>query len=101
MGERPELGDTDVKSRIAFRLYVVLWLCTAAATARAATGVGVLDGDVRLSRSIQLQERHIPLDDALRRVAEPAGVLLKADGEAADLRVTVFVSGVPLRAFMM
>jgi hypothetical protein len=61
----------------------------------------VFDEDARLSPLIRLEIRHQPLDDALRLISEQTHVTLSAEGKAADLRVTAFVSEQPARSVLL
>jgi hypothetical protein len=78
-----------------------VWLVIGGAPAGAAlSGAGraaLFESDARLTRVVQFEALQAPLDEALAPLGDQTGVLLRAEGEAADLRVTAFLRGVPLR----
>jgi hypothetical protein len=59
-----------------------------------------LEGDERLTRSVRFEWRHLPLDEALADMMKQASVVLRIEGEAADLRITGFASHQPLNQVM-
>jgi hypothetical protein len=99
---RPVKGNNEVSRRSLTAVATGVWLIILGIPRDGlAAGAKWLDGtDPRLLLPVQLQARQLAVPEVLRSITDQTGVLLKAEGEAADLRITAFVSRTPLSAFM-